>query len=223
MSSNPKDLELEELLKVLASSPEPTTKEENASGYKNDILGFLHFFDIKEGTIPIRRQVLYRIYKEWSENPVKSPSFARQMGEFFPLTDTRYYYLNHSTVNLKGTSYKRFIGKRRDRTKSPKYREHFEKYLSVYNISAGKTWFPSFVLYYLYDKWTYEKNLNTHLSEEMFERFLVLYFKQKTTNRGTNWFQINKDIYNVIPKDKVFDMIISRKTYGKKRHKAEKI
>lgn len=217
MKRVPKELTNEEILKALENSD--VELPQGMPEYRNDILAFLSFYGVTNGKEKIPCRLLYKIYREWSENPLTSKTFSEEIHQHIEF-DKSYIYINLKSIDLSISAYKHLKSNSRNKTKSPAFRKHFDEFTSLHELKKGTKWIPSFVLYYLYDKWCYNSKKRPLLSEENFSRFLKLYFPIRKRARGTNyWYSVDKSIYNHITKEQVSIMIRTRKIYGKKRSK----
>ena len=217
----PKELTEEELLKALENQNE----ERSVIDHEDDILSFLSFYNITNGNEKVLKKLLFKIYREWSDNPLKNPSFSSRISLYLD-NDDRGFFVNQSSINLSVSAYNYLSQGKRDKLKTPKYRKHFESFLSFYDLKKGKEWVPNYVLYYLYDKWTYKNKSKRALSEDNFGKFLTLHFERKRIRKKVDtqsyWYRVDPSIYNHITKDQVKEMIKTRKFHVKKRKKSRK-
>jgi hypothetical protein len=222
MKKVPRELELEELLKALESAPENVS--ETSTEYRNDLLAFLSFYNLQNGNEKVNKTLIKRMYREWSDDPIEGRLLDWELGKLLTQcpTDSRCYLVNEKAINLAASAYKYLLGRKHNKTKSPFYKKHFDRFLSSHGIKKGQVWMPAFVLFHLYDKWTYKNKSHRTMSQEYFMAFCNLYFERKRVKGTYYWYRVDESIYNHITKEQVSDMIETRKLYGKRRQRTKK-
>jgi hypothetical protein len=158
----PTDYELEELLKLVNSSKDDPHVYGDLE--PNDIVLFLSTFEIQPGQNLVLHKLIYQLYKLWSKQPLNHQHFSIEMAKFIlpKDVDNRHYYLiNSSAFKLSAKSYQLIAAKTIDKTKSKNYRRHFDAFLKHYDLKPGKCWLESYLIYYLYDLWTYKKKTHS--------------------------------------------------------------
>ena len=209
------ELSLDELLKSLEKVPDE--KEESNLEYKNDILGFLNFFKIKQVDEYIHKHLLRKIYTQWSTDPIPAKQFYTELNYYFKQHGYRGYMINQNAINLSSSAYRYYSDKRKvDKIKSPSWKRHFDSFLNFYQIKSGKTWVPWFALYHLYDRWTYNNKAKSILSEMNFIAFLNLYFKRKRKN-DYYWFCVHSDVYQKISPESIMNIMEAREKRVKEK------
>jgi len=198
----------EELLKALE-----TAKDDEFSlkldRKEDEIVSFLRFFNIENGNHPIRKTQIYRLYKLYSKNPIGNIEFQEKLGHYI-VPVVKYYKINKTAANLNDKLYE-FLEKNtinKDRFKVKSWHTHFNNYIKKYSIKSGSRdnfiWLESFLLYDLYDQWTYEIKKKSPLSEETFNRFCKLYFKEKkTTDKWILWLKIDDSILQHLTMERI--------------------
>jgi hypothetical protein len=79
------------------------------------------------------------------------------------------------------------------------------------------------MLYYLYDKWTYEIKKKAPLSSLAFINMLGLYFKKRRTADRTEWFGVDNNILQHLPPEKQQSIKQARQNkYDKKKGSKKK-
>ena len=194
----PSEFTTEELLELAKDTTFNKEERDVITEHINDVVPFLSHFDIKPGTDIITKRFFYNLYKEWSTNPILKASFDDIISQYFLIHQkgNKYYYLiNKNSLQLSKRLYKLILERTVDKTKSKNYKNHFDSFLTANKVKAGNYWIESFILYYLYDKWTYKNKNNNPLGRNQFFNFCTLYFKHKrrTSNR-LQWFAVNKSI-----------------------------
>ncbi len=221
------NLSEEELLNVLKEDTE--TYYENV----NDLEKFLTFFNLTHGTQLIRKNFLYNIYYKWSKDPLSRRVFGRIMLDYVgsrQIGPYTYFLLNQMPLELKQKSLS-LLKPKRDKTKSPTYKKHFDNYLNYYGIRPGKYYLEGFVLYYLYDKWVFSTKKNRPIGYSQFVNFLRLYFDVKRKSKSVNgitdtskvaWFGITKDILKHISLIEIQQIREGRAKYHGRKEKIKK-
>lgn len=176
-------VQTEELLNLL--DEDNTSDEVNYTEYKNDILQFISVFNLKPGEEYIKAFTLYSIYKVWSKTPISKTAFYSEICKYFESLNGKGYKINRNAIQLTHEAYVKFE-KKKIRLKSKYWTKHFEDFILYYSIKNGSFWLEDEILYFLYDKYTYERNiLNTNrLSKELFFTYADLFFKHKITKTG---------------------------------------
>lgn len=201
----------EELLKALDQAPVSTPVQGIT-----DVLGFLSFYNIKPGKQKVAKKEVYNLYCKWSKNRMTSKLFAMEMNLHFPGGDY-YYLINLSSIAVSNQLFLYTQKRSKDRTKSPKSKQHFECFLNAHDIKEGSYYIEAFVLYSLYDKWWYDKKHEKPLfSSNLFNRFMRLNFKEKRTKNQLRWFAVNQSILNHFTEESLSWI---RKGYYEKRTK----
>lgn len=208
----------EELKKLLEIAKE--AKEDNVIPIYNDVLAFLHHFNVQAGTFPIKKKLLFKLYRIWSKDPVSAHEFGNKISDHFDRTkgntciniNKRSLQLDNEVLKYLNTE--KSINKRA----SPRYRKVFERFLKEFDIKEGNTWVEPYIIYHLYDKWNYERNYHKTLSRASFTAFLSLYFTHKRLNQSRMvYFKLNVESLNKhISSEKIKEL---RKTYNEKFNK----
>jgi frataxin-like iron-binding protein CyaY len=217
----PTDYKLEELLELVNEAP----SDDSVILELNDVVLFLTTFEIKPGTEIILNKELYRLYKMWSKRPINPNHFGMEMAKYIPSRDIhgRYYYtINISAFKLSERSRQLIRVKLIDKTKSKNYKRHFEAFIKHYDLKPGKYWLESYLIFYLYDLWTYKKK--KPLGEKQFHRFAKLYLKHKEKRHGHSvWYAVDESILQHLPQEHIDQIRESRKKkHGKKENKAKR-
>lgn len=216
MSKLTRELNTEELLKALENKKEEVVEQ---TEYSNDVLAFLHFFDIKNGNEKINKSLLRRVYTQWSDKPMGRHAFFIELANFLEPASDRCYSINHNSLDIAASGYRYLLeNRKRNKTLSPKWKAHFESFMSYYSLDRGAVWVPGFVLFHLYDKWTYKNKATSTLTESYFQMFCGLYFKKKRLKGTYLWYRVSQNILNgeFFSYDQMKAMIQTRDDHGKK-------
>lgn len=206
----------EELKKLLETAKE--AQDEKVIPIYNDVLAFLNYFKIESGTFPVLIRLLYKLYHKWSKEPVSKVTFgAKILDHYVDLSG--YIHINKNSLQVDNEVLQYYHTQRLvDKRKSPAYRKVLERFIKEFDLKEGTTWVEPYILFYLYDKWNYERGYHKALGKDNFVKLLKLYFPYKRlTNSKLVYFKMDKDsIYKVIPRTKVKSL---RKSYNEKFYK----
>lgn len=215
----PTSLTEEELLKLLEEQ-NPELSQPVIENTNNDIIPFLSMNNITPGLFKINKRLLYAIYRNWSKAPISSFSFSLGTGIFLQSfrSGGEYFLINQDPLVLAKASYSK-IG-RIDKTKSPKWKSHFENFLNKYSIKSGSSWLESSILYYLYDKWCYSIKKKQQIGEKQFMNMCKLYFtKTKIDGSDAIWFGLHDSIEQAFEPGQIERL---RKVHNEKRKQPKK-
>lgn len=196
LSRLPSNFTIEELLEAADSTPIniPTNTQSSNDIIDHDVFAFISDLKILPGDKSVDKRLIYRIYRNWSVEPLKNVGFALFMQQFFEYNQ-RSYLLNLDALEILKTPYKSVRKEKVDKTKSKNYKLHFESFLNFYKLTPGKFYVESSVLFYLYDKWTYENNNRSAMGSKQLIKFLSLYFDRKRiVDSKVAYFGVNEDI-----------------------------
>lgn len=159
---------------------------------------FIKALNIVPGTDQVRQTYLFTLYNKWIKSSITSNKFRMDLTKYFDYKDVkkvRFFLVDLKALNL-GVKSKEAIFKQ-DKTKIRTYTTHFNNYLKYHDIKSGTYWVEGYVLYYLYDKWTYKNNNRNPLGEIQFANFCNLYFKQKQQSKNhAKYYGVEKTILN---------------------------
>lgn len=175
----------EDLIKALENAEEQKPDDYT---YRNDVLSFITTYKIEEGSHRVNRKVIRDLYRAWSNDPVPDVILYKELLDFFPVViigKRVFYLINIKVLDIKIHALKILESNQVDKTKSKSHQRHFESFLKSTGIQPGKTWLETRVLYFLYDKWTYNNNYKNPMGSTQFYNFCALYFplKRKTDSK----------------------------------------
>lgn len=193
--NSPNNVSLEDLLGIVNNSTEEERTKEYEPNPGDSVLGFISQYNLKRGTHPISLKFLHNLYNHWTNDSVSALTFNNVFREYFIVVshgNTCYVMLDENGLKLKNQLAK-YIEEKATRTVKRKvYQKHFESFLKRHNLRKGYFWIEGYLLYYLYDRWTYKNNNKTPLAFKAFIRFLKLYFKSEMRTKDTEWFQVDQ-------------------------------
>jgi hypothetical protein len=215
----PSAITTEELLKY--AETQTTEVIEESSNPQNDAVKFLLNFNIKSGGYPIRKNLLYQLYRTSSTVPLKPRVFAAEVAKYIykrQIGKFEYYLINEPSFILSKKAFKLVENKKKPRIKSPTYQKHFEAFLEHYNIKKGKTYIPFYALHYLYDKWCFKIKRKQPLGYNNLHDFFAIYFKYKRIGDSkAHVFAISNNIMEHITPDEIKEIEKSRQTKSKSK------
>jgi hypothetical protein len=212
----PTDLEIEDLLAALKES-----SDSNDELVLSDVASFLSAFKIVPGKHLVRYRLLLELYRLWSKDPVTTEKFEVDVNKFLlgqKYVGLKYYYIDQSAFVLSAKAQALLEKRTIDKSKSPRYKRHFESFLNKHSIKPGKYWVESYLLYYLYDMWAGKKPL----AIAPFESLAKLYFQHKRrTDLRLTYFAVDESILNVLPEEHMEQLRQSRKKPNEKKDKTK--
>lgn len=218
----PQQIDLEDLLKIVKEPPTLTSVDIpddervlDEDPVNKDVLTFLSKFNILPGTNRVKRGLLFNIYKAWSAYPIKRKEFLQICGKYFKVAERgNVYLINANVVKLSYDVYTTF--KRKYRLVTDRRRAtHFENFINYYSLKKENYWIHINILYFLYDKYLYEKKVDRPLAFKNFEHFCRTYFELKNTTNG-KMVSVSKNIENFFQEGQLERMKV---TYAEERKK----
>lgn len=220
MSRNklPHQLSEEELLEQLQNEEKDSTTEIIDS--QDDILSYLAAFNITSGTVKITSSVLYKLYKEWSKNPVERLAFGYRLAEILPKEKERYYLINQDSIFLNKELAKWRVIKKKNKVKSPKWHNHFKAFLNHYGLKKGPVYLEGDMIYWLYDKWEYNRGKKGHiLNRVAFGSFCKLYLGEEKRTAYSRMYGVSTEIYNHLSPETVLKFRTLKKEHWNETRK----
>lgn len=217
----------EDLLKIL----EGDTSVEQAYDFDNDVDIFLSLFTITPGDNLLSVKIFYELYYKWSKNPIHRNDFPKKVGKYLPITTSKgnlFFSISALPIFLKNKVLAHIASRINTPNKltSPIHKRHFDNFLSFYKIKRGRYYIQAYVLYYLYDKWTFKTKTKNTLGYKYLINFLKLYFPNKMkAKHGTSvyWFAVHKSILEHITTTEINEIIQGYQyQYGNKTKKTTK-
>lgn len=212
----------EELLQALE---EASVEELEAPILYNNVLAFLSFYGIKPGKQKVKRDSIYRLYKQWTKDAKSPMLFATEINNHLDYhhnqsnTKRSYYLININSIKIRNQIELLKLANKRDKTKNLRYIKHFDKFITENNITVGTYYIESFVLHSLYDRWNYNKTKKANpLGFKSFIRFLKLHFKIKRLSPGSSnmyYFGVDRSILNHFTEEQL--VRIKEGYYAKKK------
>jgi hypothetical protein len=196
-SSNPTTLSEKELLDLIKNENTEQTKLENDAPH--DVLKFISTYNLQPGTYKIQFKLLFALYSKWSKERVSRKQFSFVLGYYFE-TKGAGVLLNRSALAITKDLFE-YLNKKQKTSKS--YKKQLENFIEFYSIQDGTFWIDADTLYYLYDKWAYDKKLHTSvLNKRELTGFLKVFFKYKDKYPKV-LFSLSKTILNHITKHEI--------------------
>lgn len=212
------EISTEDLLNQLES--EDTVIEEDIE-YVNDVSVFIRAFKISGGERKVHGNLLYRLYRKWSEKPLSNIEFHRTMSLYFDKNE------QHTTYHLNYTGFeiRRFI----DRFMIPTARtglgskaavQGINKFIEAYKIEDGNKWIRAKYVYILYGVFCKE-NKTLALKHATFCQVMNTKFTNKIDNNSkVRYYKLNPNSFLSLPEEVRMEIKRSR-TIGDKNVKKE--
>jgi hypothetical protein len=171
----PNELSLDDLLNQITENNNKTVATEKV--IEDNVLEFLSYYNITKGTEPVKRRVLYKMYKAWSKaQNYTAYYFGRRLAMFFQ-SDEQNVFINVDAIDLtKKAKEVFFTPETSSKYKNKNYKIQIEQFINEYNIQDGKYIIQGSALYYIYEDWAI-KTKKKILSNKDFTAFFKLYFK----------------------------------------------
>lgn len=213
----------EELLDILKNVSKTDTFD--TIEIHDDVANYLLHFKILPGKYLIKSTLLFKLYRHWSKNTVSRSTFSLRMNMYLlgrGQGNNKHYKINQNAFKLTEEIEK--IVPRVNKTKSVFYRQHFEKFINLHNLKKGSFYLEGYILFNLYDKWTYINEMTNPLNEQQFHLFCKLFFNRKVLNRkGHVFYAINKEaIKQYLSQDDIDKLRQERQNREKENKKSNK-
>lgn len=186
----------------------------------DDVVPFLSHFNIRPGEYPVNKTLLYELYKQWSKNPVTGRRFSVKVGYYIPFKEFHRkwcFIINVTAFTLNRKTFDLF-NEKPDKRKSPLYRQHFENFIRKYNLDKEEVWVPGYVLFHMYDKWTYRIKKHHPIGRHNFVQFCNIYFKKKRHKDSKAFCYLTTiDVFKHVPLEHIEQLEEGIKYSGKKR------
>lgn len=202
------ELTTEDLLNTLQDNS--IQKYRNIEVTQDNVYNFISFYNFQAGIDKVSQKAIQKLYKKWSKSPITQLKFTTHFNTYFlPYKEGSYtyYLLNESSIDINKKILNDLAKVPKDLTKILKNQRHFEMYLKKFGIVPGKDFVSLEVLYYLYDKWTYEMDKKKDvLTKYILTIFLGLFFQKKANpKKGKIWFGINMNKLEIETKKKMIE------------------
>lgn len=224
----PHQASVEDLLKAIEKDETVISQQDELIHYpllQNDIVAFLSHYGIEPGDDLVPHTMLYYLYNIWSKEPVSKRTFSLQVGKFLithKKTYKIYYMLNKSSLNLTTEAFKLINAHSQNKAKSMPWRKHFENFLAKYDIKPGNFFLEGYILYDLYDEYSYNLKRKKSIGEQQFFNFCKVYFKSKYTKTQTTLFGIDASIEKTLTQQRIASLRKQRiLRHGKKTKQAK--
>lgn len=191
----------EELLKLLETAEEA----EGPIEYTNNVIPFLTKYNIVPGEEEVPASILYKLYREFTREPVERHLFIRYINEILvEKGDHRkpYYTINLSAMRISKEYYKLLCEKEKKQTY--KHIQHIRNFIEMYELEDGDNWVISSELYMLYRLRFLKTKKRAKLSIEQFVQQMKVMFNYKYDEKKRGyWFAVNEKYKELIsPEDK---------------------
>ena len=151
----PQDLDLESLLSKAIEVSGQSQEEEHI--VHDNILEFISFYNIKPGKHPVKRRVLYKMFRAWSKAADYGPNyFGLKLTQFFE-SDQYNVFISYEAIDLTKKAKEVFFkSDNSSRVKSKHYKQQIEKFMEDLSVTSGDYAVQGTSLYYIYEGWALE-------------------------------------------------------------------
>lgn len=198
MNENPFKVDDSTLLDILEDSPSNDPTQQLTTDPNDDIVIFLHQFNVEKGRHLVDNSILYRLYYHWSKSPKSTHTFKASISKYFLNNGHGKLLLNLDTLKIDKYTYN-YLNKSNPliRAKTSTQKKHLLSFLSKYDLKPGTVWLPFNVLYYLYGVWIYSLNKKTGLGSTTLKALLKLFLPHKIKS-DIIYFRVSTLIYKHI-------------------------
>ena len=210
---------MEELLKELEDKEESlevdTLPEQH---YLDEIIAFVNTLNLKPGTNVVRSASLYKLYKNFSEDPISQLSFTNRIHNYLPGEGGRVL------INLEATVIGEHIfkGKRGPRCHSlnKKYKRSIEDFLENCDVKPGKFYIETYILFEMYAEWVRLTQRPVIVPRHAVSQLLAVYLPSKKLdhhNTRLNYLGIERSqTYHYLTDEKIVHL---RKMHAEKNER----
>lgn len=217
----PSTISTEDLLKELEKTPVQEQLEIPKPKKENDIMRFLTTFNIEPGDQMIERKIIYKLYEQYSQDPVGEKKFYKLLAKYITTTNgkrTRVFFnINQKSLDLSEKVTNLLKPRTRPSTKMIPLQMHFNNFVKKYELKAGKKpnfiWVSTKVLYDLYDEWVFAIRKKKPLSYKEFTNFCKIYFPISKESDKKVWLMLN---------DSASELIKARNSFKNEKEKKSK-
>lgn len=187
--SLPNQLSDDDLLQIALNGEDIIQDDPIKSG--TDVIDFLMTFGIKSGEQPVRKELLYSVYNDWSKDKVSKNDFSNEVS-FFIKTTRQYIYISTNAFKLSEKAFLEYEKKHKKKDYSVK-KSHIEHFFKWFSFEKGKTWISGIDFYKIYDYWHYKNKPKNRIGQRGFYELCTLYFETKRNKDGIH-FGLNRSI-----------------------------
>lgn len=209
----PSTVDLDTLLEALKDGS-PVIVEDST-----DVVIFISQFNIQPGLKPISKKYLYKLYKGFSKDPIGQSSFTYIVNRYIESNQT-HFYIDKTAFQVAPELQKIVNNKTTSSIKNSNNHKHFKYFLDKFQVKEGSYWLEGYILFSLYDCWTYQIRKEKPIKKSIFLQLCEIFFETKTINK-TKYFQLDKSVMQYFS-DKYLESVRSgHENYenGKKRKK----
>lgn len=195
----------DDLLDLLDSDEE--TYSVDVVEFSNDVVSFISKYNIKAGENSVKRNLLYKLYKEYSVSPVEMLKFSTVLGEYLPrFTNSRgaWFKLNIEALKVTKELFTLLNANKRKATTSVPTMNHFKYFRDSCNIHEGDKWIEGFILFEVYKRWNKFREKKPILGYPRFLNMLKANFKhRRITENRSEWFRVTTGYKDYVTEDDI--------------------
>ena len=216
------------LEELLASLDSQEMDMEIKISFDNPILSFIQAFKIQNGIQKVSDKLLYQLFKLWNNTRIDKRNFNIQLSKYIDCEikySRRMYLVDISFLNVAEICEKFIRNKKRDKTKSLKWKNHFDQFIEDTKLTEGQTWIEGDILYYIYNNWLDSKKKKTGFTFGVFMEILHIHFETTTklTTGMIRAFKVNRTaLLNNITREEVERWRLGRQKISRKKTDEER-
>lgn len=210
----PSNIDLKTLIEALKDET-PEIVEDST-----DVVTFISIFSIQTGSNPISKKFLYKLYKGYSSNPIVQSSFTMILNRYFE-SNRLYFFIDKPALKVTPHLQRIVNTTSTAKSKTINHQKHFKNFMDRYEIKEGDYWLEGYILYSLYDSWTYQNRKQNPIKKNTFLQICEVFFEIKTIN-NTKYFQIDKSITKYLSDKYMESLRNGYKNYENGKKKKEK-
>lgn len=159
----PNQISTKDLLDSLEEKSLESSIQEEQEIIHDNILEFLSFYNIKQGEEPVKRRVLYKMFRAWTKSKDYGVSyFSLQLNQYF-FSDLRHVYIDINALDLTKKAKEVFFNLKNSTGVTSKYKDkltkiQIEDFLKKFRIVHGEYSAQGTMLYYIYEEWAMKTN-----------------------------------------------------------------
>jgi len=205
----------EDLLNELESTEEV---ESDVVEFSDDVVLFLNKYNIITGDKSVKREVLYKLYKTFSQFPLTKTQFGRIISYYLSSYSNKrgtWYKVNIDAFKINELTFKTISSRKVNKTRNKSYVTHFDDICNKIGLKKGNSWIEGYVIYEIYRKWCKAHDKTPLLGYGTLHDFLCLSFDfRRITSNRSMWFRITDDYKKYITEEEIQKI---RKERGNKK------
>jgi hypothetical protein len=175
------DLGLDELLNIIQD--DSNSEVINEEVLKTDVPAFIVYYQLKNGEKAAHKDTLYKLYQNGKFKKINKASFTKEFSLFFEKKGN-YYLLNKDPIELIKYFVDSIKKKSSPKIKNKSTKNQFEWFLNHYEVKKGDEWVEIQLIWYLYDKLTYNTKKRKLIDLLDMIALMRIFFDHRKTKDG---------------------------------------